>query len=129
MLGIARWIDQCLCCRFSTISANLPMKIKAQKQQTVQVLFVPTAPGECDARLVLSFIHVSKGQPATLTIARRLHGVATSPVAKPRSRTPKKPGNIKRTLGIRESQGSSKIIQHRGTSQHRDTGRDGPRSY
>ena len=110
------------------------MKIKGKKQRTVQVSFVPTAPGECDARLVLRFLHFSNGKSVTLAITRKLHGVATSPVAKPRQITAQKPGYIKGTPGVRVSQrhpGSSKNLQFRGTStrQHRDTGRDSPGSH
>jgi hypothetical protein len=143
MLGIfARWIDQsCWCCRFSA-TENLPMKIKGKKQRTVQVSFVPTAPGEWDAQLVLRFLHVSKGKRVTLEIPRRLHGVATSPVATPIDKPPPTPemlGDvIKCTPGSGVSlshwqrhQGFSGNMQLRGTRLHRDTasGRDSPRSH
>lgn|SRR6266702_324047 len=132
MLGIAGWIDQCWCCRFSA-TASLPMKIKGKKERTVHVSFVPTAPGELDARLVLRFVHVSlgerKGKRVTLTITRRLHGVATSSVDRPQA--PQSPSDIKCTPGVRASQrhpGSNKTMQIRGTRQ-RHTGRDSPKSY
>ena len=103
-----------------------------EKQRAVQVSFVPTAPGEYDARLVLRFRHFSKGINVNLAIARRLQGVATSPVAKPTSPTPKKSGSIKRTPGVRAGQrhlGSSKNMQLQGTNQRRDTGWDSSRSH
>ncbi|KAN0127185.1 hypothetical protein V8E53_014991 [Lactarius tabidus] len=116
---------------FSAI-ASLPMKIKGNKQRTVLVSFVPTAPGEWDGRLVLRFLHFSEGKRVTLAITRGLHGVATSPVAEPRPLTPQKRGDMMRAPGVRVSQrypGSSGNMQLRGTRQHRDTGRDSPRSH
>lgn len=118
---------------FSAIP-SLPMKIKGKKQRTIPVSFVPTAPGGYDARLVLRILHVSKGKRVTLAFTRMLHGVATSPVAKPRPLTPKKPVdiNLKRIPGVRASQrhpGSIKNMQLRGARQHRESGRDSPRSH
>jgi hypothetical protein len=71
------------------------MKIKGEKQRTVPVSFVPTAPGEWDARLVLRFLHVLNGKRVTLAITRGLHGVATSPVvAEPVALAPQKRGDM-----------------------------------
>lgn len=111
---------------FSAI-ASLPMKIKGKKPWTLHVSFVPPAPGEWDARLVLRFLHVSLGKRVILEIPRGLHGVATSSVDK--SQVPQKPsaGDTKRSPGVRARQrhlGSNE----RGTRQH-DTGRDSPKSY
>jgi len=108
---------------FSAVQ-SLPMKIKGTKQRTVNVSFVPTWPGEWNARLLLRFLHVSKGKRVTFAITRRLHGVATSPVAKPQA-----PGKKKRTAGVREHAGSSGKTQLRNTWQHRDTRQDNPFVY
>ncbi|KAH9035960.1 hypothetical protein EDB84DRAFT_1202007 [Lactarius hengduanensis] len=107
---------------FSVIE-SLPMKIKGKEQRAVHVSFVPAAPGDWDARLVLRFLHVSLGKHVTLVVTRRLHGVATSAEDKPQA--PQSPDDIKCTQGIRASQRQ----QLRGTRQRRDTGRDSPKSY
>jgi len=103
---------------FSAIP-SVPMKIKGKKPRTIHVSFVPAAPGEWDARLVLRFLHVSLGKgDVILEITRGLHGVATSSSAG-------EPGDKNRTPGVRASQ---KHLR-RGTRQRPDTGRDSPKSY
>ena len=103
--------------------------MKGKKQRTVQVSFAPRAAGEWDAQLELRFLHVSNGKRVTLTITRRLHGVATYQVADPRLLTPQKCGYVTPTPGVCVSQkypGSSGNMQLRGTRlrQLRDTERD-----
>jgi len=77
----------------TTIVGKLPMPIKWKKSPQIHVSFLSDAPGERNAVLLLHFLERGSGQG--FIIKRKVRGVATSPMEKPRPQPSKPPPGSK----------------------------------
>jgi len=92
----------------TTIVGKLPMPIKWKKSPQIHVSFLSDAPGERNAVLLLHFLERGSGQG--FIIKRKVRGVATSPMEKPRPQ-PSKPPPGSKASNRRVKQGQTRARQ------------------